>query len=94
MLLLKNLDSSSQLVNGATGVVTEFVEASGRRLPKVTVAGSVWSRTGSDLELAEFVNAATGVLLEFSGASNWSHPNVVKFQQSRPNWCLAARTGS
>eukprot|EP00752_Nemacystus_decipiens_P004875 g4437.t1 len=35
VLLLKNLDSSSQLVNGATGVVTEFVEASGRRLPKV-----------------------------------------------------------
>lgn len=35
VLLLKNLDSSNQLVNGATGVVTEFVEASGRRLPKV-----------------------------------------------------------
>ncbi|CAN0078682.1 unnamed protein product, partial [Ectocarpus fasciculatus] len=35
VLLLKNLDSSSQLVNGATGVVTEFVEASGRRLPMV-----------------------------------------------------------
>lgn len=35
VLLLKNLDSSSQLVNGATGVVTEFVEASGRKLPKV-----------------------------------------------------------
>ena len=35
VLLLKNLDSSNQLVNGATGVVTEFVEAGGRRLPKV-----------------------------------------------------------
>ena len=35
VLLLKNLDSSNQLVNGATGVVTEFVEASGRKLPKV-----------------------------------------------------------
>ncbi|CAN0186807.1 unnamed protein product, partial [Hapterophycus canaliculatus] len=35
VLLLKNLDSSSQLVNGATGVVTEFVEASGRKLPMV-----------------------------------------------------------
>eukprot|EP00903_Cladosiphon_okamuranus_P022385 g20588.t2 len=35
VLLLKNLDSSSQLVNGATGVVTEFVEASGRKLPRV-----------------------------------------------------------
>lgn len=34
-MLLKNLDSSNQLVNGATGVVTEFVDASGRRLPKV-----------------------------------------------------------
>lgn len=43
MLLLKNLDSSNQLVNGATGVVTEFVDASGRRLPKVefdTMEGS------------------------------------------------------
>ena len=35
VLLLKNLDSSNQLVNGATGVVTEFVDASGRRLPRV-----------------------------------------------------------
>lgn len=35
VLLLKNLDSSSQLVNGATGVVTEFIEASGRFLPMV-----------------------------------------------------------
>lgn len=36
MLLLKNLDSSSQLVNGATGVVIDFVQASGRQLPKVS----------------------------------------------------------
>ncbi|CAM9444241.1 unnamed protein product, partial [Laminaria digitata] len=36
VLLLKNVDSSNQLVNGATGVVMEFVEtAGGIRLPRV-----------------------------------------------------------
>lgn len=44
VLLLKNLDSSSQLVNGATGVVTEFVEASGRKLPKVAKNNDVYYR--------------------------------------------------
>lgn len=41
MLLLKNVDSSSNLVNGATGEVTEFVEASGRKLPKVLCRASI-----------------------------------------------------
>lgn len=35
MLLLKNVDSLSNLINGAIGVVTEFVEISGLELPKV-----------------------------------------------------------
>eukprot|EP00903_Cladosiphon_okamuranus_P010532 g9962.t1 len=35
VLLLQNLDTSAGLVNGATGVVTEFVQESGHTLPKV-----------------------------------------------------------
>lgn len=49
MLLVRNLDSSAGLVNGATGVVTAFVEEDGEMLPEV------------EFEPAEGLDDRTGV---------------------------------
>lgn len=66
VLLLKNLDSSSQLVNGATGVVIEFADASGRKLPKV---GAIFFQTGvlAPFEKKAFFPPPPNISASFAG---------------------------